>query len=154
LANAVLEYNMNNTDFDYQYFLAKLSAAIRGTSFLMCYWRTDKRRVKDPTGLNEDGTITYQEKEITDFDDDYCEWVPNEFIYVDEKAKHISEATDMFRREIINIDEFHRIYGNKPGFYDTITSWPGGILLPVPSSSFQETLIPRTLKCCIITTAQ
>jgi hypothetical protein len=50
LANSVLEYNMNNTDFDYQYFLGKLSAAIRGTSFLMCYWRTDKRRVKDPTG--------------------------------------------------------------------------------------------------------
>jgi hypothetical protein len=126
LANAVLEYNMNNTDFDYQYFLAKLSASIRGTSFLMCYWRTDKRRVKDPTGLNEDGTITYQEKEITDFDDDYCEWVANEFIYVDEKAKHISEATDMFRREIINIDEFHRIYGNKPGFYDTDYVVAGG----------------------------
>jgi hypothetical protein len=123
---AVLEYNMNNTDFDYQYFLAKLSASIRGTAFLMCYWRTDKRRVKDPTELKEDGTITYVEKEITDFDDDYCEWVPNEFIYVDEKAKHVSEATDMFRREIINIDEFHRIYGNKPGFYDTQFVAAGG----------------------------
>jgi hypothetical protein len=125
-ANCILEYNMNNTDFDYQYFLAKLSASIRGTAFLMCYWRTDKRRVKDPTELKEDGTINYVEKEITDFDDDYCEWVPNEFIYIDEKAKHVSEATDMYRREIINIDEFHRIYGSKPGFYDTQFVAAGG----------------------------
>lgn len=126
LANAVLEYNMNNTDFDYQYFMAKLSKAIRGTSFMMEYWRTDKRRVKDPTGLNADGTINYVEKEIIDFDDTYTEWVPNEFIYIDEKAKHISEANDMFRREIINIDDFHRVYGNKPGFYDTEFVAAGG----------------------------
>lgn len=126
LANCVLEYNMNNTDFDYQYFMAKLSASIRGTSFLMEYWRTDKRRVKDPTGIAPDGTISYVEKEIIDFDDAYTEWVPNEFIYIDEKAKHISEANDMFRRQIINIDDFHRIYGNKPGFYDTQFVAAGG----------------------------
>jgi hypothetical protein len=126
LANSIMEYNMNNTDFDYQYFLAKLAAAIRGTSFIMTYWRTDKRMVKDPTGIDKDGVIEYQEKEIVDFDDDYSEWVPNEYIYVDEKAKHISEAVDMFRREIINIDEFHRIYGGRPGFYDTEYVVAGG----------------------------
>jgi hypothetical protein len=126
MANCVLEYNMNNTDFDYQYFLAKLSASIRGTAFIMEYWRTDKRRIKDPTGVDKDGTLTYIEKEVIDFDDAYSEWVPNEFIYIDEKAKHISEATDMFRREIINIDEFHRIYGNKKGFYDTDYVAAGG----------------------------
>jgi hypothetical protein len=32
----------------------------------------------------------------------------------------------MFRREIINIDDFHRIYGNKPGFYDTSFVAAGG----------------------------
>lgn len=119
LANAVMEYNMNNSDFDYQYFLAKLAAAIRGTSFMMDYWRTDKRIVKDPDSVDKDGVISYTERELTDFDDDYAEWVPNEFIYIDEKAKHINEAVDMFKREIINIDEFHRIYGSRPGFYDT-----------------------------------
>lgn len=126
LANAVMEYNMNSSDFDYQYFLAKLAAAIRGTSFLMNYWRTDKRTVKDPVDMAPDGTINYQDKEIIDFDDDYTEWVPNEFIYIDEKAKHINEAVDMFKREIINIDEFHRIYGSKPGFYDTQYVLKGG----------------------------
>ena len=125
-ANSVLAYNMNNTGFDYQAFLAKLSAAIRGTAFRMNYWRTDKRIVKDPTGVDEDGQITWKDKEITDFDDDYTEWVPNEFIFIDEKAKHIDEAVDMIRREVINIDEFHRIYGNKVGYFDTEWVKPGG----------------------------
>lgn len=125
-ANAVLGYNMNNTGYDYQYHLAKLAASIRGTAFLMDYWRTDKRVVKDPQSVDKDGKITYIDKEITDFDDDYTEWVPNEFIHIDEKAKHIDEATDMFRREILNIEEFHRIYDNKPDFYDTEYVYAGG----------------------------
>lgn len=125
--NSVLNYNMSNTGYDYQYFMAKLSASIRGTAFLMDYWRTDKRIVKDPDSVDEStGEIKYVDKEITDFDDDYTEWVPNEFIYIDEKAKHIDEAVDMFHREIINIEEFHRIYGNKPGFFDTEYVYAGG----------------------------
>ena len=125
-ANAVLTYNMNNTDFDYQAFISKLNASSRGTSFRMDYWRTDKRIVKDPVSLNEDGSIKYEDKEIVDFDDDYTEWVPNEYIFIDEKAKHINEAVDMFRREILNIEEFHRIYDNKPGFSDTEYVFNGG----------------------------
>lgn len=123
--NSVINYNMNNTGYDYQFYLAKLARNIRGTSFLMNYWRTDKRVVKDPTGV-KDGEVQYQDKEITDFDDDYTEWVPNEFIYLDEKAKSVDEAVDMFRREVINIEEFHRIYGNRPGFVDTEYVYAGG----------------------------
>lgn len=123
--NSVINYNMNNTGYDYQYYLAKLAAAIRGTSFLMDYWRVDKRIVKDPTGI-EDGEVTYQDKELTDFDDDYMEWVPNEFIYIDERCKHIDEAVDGIRREILNIDEFHRIYDEKPGFFDAQLVVAGG----------------------------
>src|SRR3990167_10162718 len=91
-ANAVMTYNMNTTGYDYQAFLAKLSASSRGTAFRMNYWRTDKRIVKDPKDLNDDGTIKYEDKEIIDFDDDYTEWVPNEFIYIDETADHIDKA--------------------------------------------------------------
>ncbi len=125
--NAVLNHNMDETGFDYQAFLSKLSAAIRGTSFRMSYWRTDKRVVKLPKSVNKDGEITYEDTEITDFDDDYTEWVPQEYVYVDEKAKHIDEAVDMVRREILNIDEFHRIYGNKTGFFDTEFVVAGGV---------------------------
>lgn len=124
--NGVLTYNMDTTGYDYQYYLAKLSRAIRGTSFLMDYWRTDKRMVKDPVKVNDDGTIEYKEKEIVDFDDDYTEWVPNEFIYVDEKADHVDKAVDGFKREVINIDEFHRIYGERPDFFDTEFVVQGG----------------------------
>lgn len=126
LANSLLRYNMDNTGFDYQYYLGKLSAASRGTAFFMDYWRTDKRMVKDPVDLNEDGTLKYEAREITDFDDDYTEWVPNEFIFVDEKSKHIDEAIDMVRREILNIEEFHRVYDDKPGFFDTEYVTRGG----------------------------
>lgn len=124
--NSVLNYNMDTTGYDYQYSLAKLSASIRGTAFLMDYWRTDKRVVKEPYDIGEDGQLKYRDKEIIDFDDDYTEWVPNEYIYIDEKAKDVGEAVDGFRREIINIDEFHRIYGNKPGFFDTEYVYAGG----------------------------
>ena len=125
-ANSVLTYNMNNTGFDYQYYLAKLSASIRGTAFLMDYWRTEKRTVKVPKSLNDDGTIKYETKEIIDFDDDYTEWVPNEYIHIDEKAKHIDEAVDGFKRDILNVEEFHRIYGNNPDFFDTEYVTAGG----------------------------
>jgi hypothetical protein len=126
-ANSIIHYNMNSTGYDYQYALAKLSASIRGTAFVMDYWRTDKRIVKYPDSVDEEtGEIKYVTKEITDFDDDYTEWVPNEFIYIDEKADHIDNANDMFRREILNIEDFHRLYDNKPGFYDTEWVFAGG----------------------------
>lgn len=125
-SNAVMNYNMNNTGFDYQGFLSRLSAGIRGTSFRLDYWRTEKRNVKDPVSLNPDGTIKYADKEIIDFDDDYTEWVPAEFIYIDEKAKHIDEAVDMIHRQIINIDEFHRLYDNNPDYFDTEFVQVGG----------------------------
>src|SRR3990167_1761421 len=124
--NAIMNYNMNNTGYDYQYHQAKLAASIRGTAFLMDYWRTDKRVVKDPVSVDKDGVITYEDKEITDFDDDYTEWVENEFIHIDEKAKHIDDAVDMFRREILNIEEFNRIYDTMPAFYDTEYVYAGG----------------------------
>lgn len=125
-ANSIMNYNMANTGYDYQYHLAKLAASIRGTAFLMDYWRTDKRVVQYPVSINPDGSIKYEAKEITDFDDDYTEWIPNEFIHIDEKADHIDNAVDMFRREILNVEEFHRLYDAKPGFYDTQFVYAGG----------------------------
>ena len=126
LANSVLTYNMNNTGFDYQAYLSKLSASYRGTAFRKDYWRKDTRIVKEPKSLNKDGSIEYVEKEIVDFDDDYTEWIPNEFVYPDEKAKHIDECVDLVEREILNISVFRRKYGNRPGFFDTDFVKPGG----------------------------
>lgn len=124
--NDVINYNMDNTNYDYQYYLAKLSASSRGTAFLMDYWRTEKRIVKLPDSLNSDGTIKYVDKEIIDFDDDYTEWVPNEYILVDDKATDDETMDDFFRREIINIDLFYLKYGSKPGFFDTQYVYAGG----------------------------
>lgn len=127
LGNAVMGYNMDNTGYDYQVYLAKLSASSRGISFTRDYWRTDKRVVKEPDSYDQaTGEIKYKSKEIVDFDDDYTEWLPNEFVYVDEKALHLDNANDWVRREILNIDDFHRIYGKKPGFFDTEWVQAGG----------------------------
>lgn len=114
--NAILTYNLNRTGFDYQYFLAKYSAAIRGTAYLMEYYRVDKREIQDPTDVNDDGTLKYTKKEVTDYDDAYTEWVPNEFIYLDPAARDIDTARDMVYRDIMDVDEFKRSYGFRKDF--------------------------------------
>lgn len=115
-ANSVMNYSMNNTNFDYNWFMSGLSAAIRGTSFLYEYYRVDKRWVKDIDDVDEEGNLTFKDKLITDFDDAMTEWLPNEFCYLDEKARQIDLALDGVRREILNIREFQRIYGQKKNF--------------------------------------
>lgn len=124
--NDVMTYNMNTTGFDYQWYLGKLNAGIRGTSFFYDYYRLEKREIMDPTGVDEDGNLTYTPREVVDFDDDYTEWIENEYVYIDEKARHIDFAIDGVRREILNIREFRRIYMNMPGFKDVDRVTQGG----------------------------
>ena len=114
--NSILSYNLNCTSYDYQYFLAKYSAAIRGTAYLVERYRIDKRKIKDPTDINDDGTLKYVEKEITDYDDAYTEWVENEFIFWDPNSRDDESATDAIIREVIDVDEFKRIYSFKKDF--------------------------------------
>lgn len=127
-ANTVLTYNMDNTNFDYQWYMAGIAAAVRGTAFIYDYYRVDKRWIKDVDSVDEDGKITYKEKLVTDFDDDYAKWLPNEYCYIDEKCNHIEDAVDAVRREIINIREFQRIYGQKKDFRNIDNVQRGGDL--------------------------
>lgn len=125
-ANSVMNYNMNNTNYDYNWFMSGMACAIRGTSFLYDYYRVEKRWVRDIDDVDENGELVYKDKQITDFDDDMTEWIPNEFIYVDEKARHIDYAVDGVRREILNIREFQRIYGAKKDFINQDKVTRGG----------------------------
>ena len=125
-ANTILNWNMDNTDFDYQWYMAGIAAAIRGTSFIYDYYRVDKRWIKDVDDVDEEGNITYKEKQVTDFDDDYAKWIPNEYCYIDEKANHINDAVDGVRREILNVREFQRIYGQKKDFVNVQFVQRGG----------------------------
>lgn len=126
--NSIMTWNMNRTGFDYQFFLAKYSAGIRGTSFIMDYWRHDERQVMDPVDVDEDGNLKYKKKTIVDFDDDYSEWVENEEIFLDPAGDHIDKKRDMIRREILDIDEFNRIYGARSDFKNCELVRPGGDL--------------------------
>lgn len=113
--NSILNHNMDRTGFDFQYFLAKQSAAVRGTSFLFENYRVDKRKIKDPS-IDAEGNLTYKEKEVTDYDDSTSEHVPNEFIFIDNRVLHIENAQDMVRREVVDTDEFHRVYEMRNDF--------------------------------------
>jgi len=114
--NAILNHSMNTTGYDYQDYLAKQTAAICGTSFVMEYYRVDKREVQDLVGVNEDGSLKYEKKVVTDFDDTYTEFVDNEFIFVDPGASDQNDLRDMVHREIMSWDEFQRVYKLRPDF--------------------------------------
>ena len=125
-ANTVLTYNMNNTDFDYHWYMGTLASAIRGTYFYYDYYRYEKRWIKDVDDVDDDGNIVYKEKHVTDYDDDFTEWMPNEYIYVDEKARNMEQCIDGVRREILNIREFQRVYGQKKDFVNQAYVRRGG----------------------------
>lgn len=125
-ANSILNYNMNNTNFDYHWYMSGLGAAIRGTSVLRDYYRVDRRWVNDIDDVDDDGNMTFKPRQITDFDDDMTEWIPNEFFYIDEKARQIDYADDAVYREIMNIRDFQRIYGGKNNFINQDLVTRGG----------------------------
>lgn len=108
--NAILNNSMDRTGYDYQDYLAKQTAAIRGTSFVMEYYRLEKREIKDLVGVNEDGTLKYEKKTVIDFDDTYTEFVENEFIYVDPGTPDQNDLRDMVHREVMDWHEFQRTY--------------------------------------------
>ncbi len=117
-ANSIINFSMDRTDFDYTYFQAKYSAAIRGTAILMEIYRVDKRDIQDITGVDEKGALTYTKKEVIDYDDAYTMQIPNEYFYIDERCLHMNDAIDAIHREVIDIDEFHRKYKFRPDFFD------------------------------------
>lgn len=114
--NSILNYNMDSTGFDMEQFKARQCAAIRGTGFVMERYRLDKRDVHDPTGINDDGTLKYTKREITDVDDTITEFVENEFIFTDPDARNQNSMRDFIEREVLDIKEFQRIYGKKSDF--------------------------------------
>lgn len=124
--NAVMNYSLDRTGFDYQMYLAKLAAAIRGTAFIWDYWRVDRRLIEDPVGVNPDGSVKYKTKEVIDFDDDYSQFIENEYVYLDPFARHIDDAIDCIVRQIMHIDEFRRVYRYRPDFINVDYVKAGG----------------------------
>lgn len=114
--NTIFNYSMDKTDFDLETFMARKCATIRGTAFTIERYRLEKRTVQDPTKVNEEGEIEYTEKEITDMDDTYTQFVDNARIYLDPSAAHQKYLRDFIEEEILDVEEFNLRYGNKPGF--------------------------------------
>lgn len=115
-ANDILKYNLDRTGFDFETFKAKNCAAIRGTAFVMERYRLEKRIVQDPDSIDKEGEIVYKEREIVDMDDTFTEFAENDTVFLDPSADHESKARDMIEREVIPLDEFKRIYGQRGDF--------------------------------------
>lgn len=114
--NSIMKWSMDRTGFDYEEYLAKQSAAIRGTSFVMELYRLEKRDIQDPVSVNDDGTLKYQNKEIIDTDDTFTTSIENEYIFLDPGATRADNLRDMVHREIIDWDEFQRVYAKRGDF--------------------------------------
>jgi len=129
MTNDVMGFSFDVGEFDYQHFLAKKESYKRGTGFLFEYYRYDTRVVEEmDLKKGDNGAIEeiYKKKEKIDYDDLYSEYIPGEWLYFDPSAHHISKCKDAIRREVINIDEFYRIYENKRGFKDVSKVRGGG----------------------------
>jgi hypothetical protein len=130
LVNDVMDYSFDVGNFDYQYYLAKQEALVRGTGFLMEYYREDKRTIYEPTFTKnkETGEIDeeYKAKLVTEFDDVYAEYIPNDMIYVDPAGNHISKKRDLIIREILDKGEAVLKYQNRRGFYNLENIPSGG----------------------------
>lgn len=114
--NSILTYNMDSTGYDMEQFKARQCAAIRGDGFVIERYRLDKRDVQDPIGINDDGTLKYQKKEIVDADDTFTEFIENEFIFTDPSARDQNSMRDYVEREVMNWDDFQRVYKKKADF--------------------------------------
>ena len=114
--NSIMKYSMDRTGFDYQEYLAKQAAAIRGTSFVMEFYRYEKRDIQDLVGVEDDGSLKYTKKEVIDVDDTFTTFVENEYVFIDPSASQIGNARDMIFREVVDWDEFKRVFNKKPDF--------------------------------------
>lgn len=135
--NSIMNYSMDRTGFDYQTFLAKQCAAIRGTAFQVEYYRVDKREIMDPVSVNDDGTLKYVKKEVIDFDDAYTEFVENEYIYTDPAARNQDMMQDYCRVEIMEWNEFNRVYGFKDDFMNVDQVTKAGDIRDVNTNFFK-----------------
>lgn len=115
-SNHIFNFSMDRTGFDLEQFKAKQSAAIRGTAFVAERYRFEKREVKDLDSIDKDGKIKYTKREIIDADDTYTEYVENDTLYWDPAATHESRARDAVEREVVDWDEFQRVYKMRADF--------------------------------------
>lgn len=126
--NDVLDYSFDVGSFDYEYYMAKKEALIRGTGFLFEYYREDSRMVSEMKIKKEDGKFVeeYHLVKKVDFEDVYAEYVPSEMIYVDPSANHTKKLKDIIRREVLDIEDFRQRYDGKRGFINVDKVTAGG----------------------------
>lgn len=116
-ASTVFNFAMDNTEFDQEAFKARTCAAVRGTAFTLEEYRYETRKVKMPKSVKE-GVLKYEEKEIVDYDDVYTRHIDNWSAFFDPGAEDPKYGNDCAYREVLSLDVFKSLYGDKDSFND------------------------------------
>ena len=126
--NSIMTHNMDRTSYDLENAKSSNCAAVRGTAFLVEEYLLEKRTVKLPSGIDEDGKIEYKKQEIVDKDDTFTIHWPNERIFIDEAAATDDEAEDIVLEERMRYDTFRSRFADNPLYFDTDCVIPVGSL--------------------------
>lgn len=116
-ASAVFNCAMDNTEFDQETYKARNMSAIRGTAFTLEEYRYETREVMDPISYKE-GEIKYKKKTIVDYDDVYTRHIDNWAAFFDPGAEDQKYGQDCAYREVMPLETFKKLYGDKAEFKD------------------------------------
>ena len=116
-SDTVFNFAMDNTEFDQEAFKARSCSAVRGTAFTLEEYRYETRKVKMPKAF-KDGEMTYEDKEIVDYDDVYTRHIDNWSAFFDPGAEDAKYGNDCAYREVVSLDVFKSLYDGKSGFMD------------------------------------
>jgi len=111
---AALHANWRRNKGNAELLYVLLDAIKLGIGFYEIGYKKIKRKIKDISDYNtETEEIKWKEKEIYDFDDVFFEAVNPRYLWFDESASTIADASDCIRKYIYNEQVFHQIFDSK-----------------------------------------
>ena len=112
--NETIDFALDKMDWDVTRYMLDHERFIRGTAVGKVIYRKEPREIKEMTEYNpETDEEKYEEKTIFDYDDVFIQYRDLWLMYFDDMARTMADARDCIEREIMHIDEFHRLYDKR-----------------------------------------
>lgn len=110
----ILDYLWDKNKGDIELYYAVLSAVRYGTGIMKCFYKADRRKIKDIELYNpETGEFKFSETTRIEFNDIAFETVPLQNFFPDNRAMSMKDAIDCFERQVISMQQFKLIYDIK-----------------------------------------
>lgn len=106
---AITDYTLEKGRYDDESLKRDIDKYVYGTSIWKEYFREDKRTIRERK-ISKDGTSKIETKEIKEFSDVYGKHIPIRNFYLDEKATDIKFARDCCERNIMDVEDFRRMF--------------------------------------------